>query len=203
MYDFNHEVMRQSIHLAVEMVLWSASSYWFSDFIFKHMQNIKTISIVFPSSDSERYNFDDNVFQPPTRRCRLVEMKQPKEVRGTALMPSSIRGRLSPGNPDVQDWVGFRWQGVAERADIAWSHVQGEEIYHGSAWDRESQAFVGIAQAAFTFWQFKRSDKGEETWEEICRDRLHPQGYEPERIEMTLDPTEWRVNDDEAWPPES
>ncbi|KAF9885247.1 hypothetical protein FE257_000607 [Aspergillus nanangensis] len=203
-YEFNHEIMHQCVHLAIEMAIWSASSYWFNDFVFKHMQNIKTISIVFPSSDSDRYTFDNNVFQPPTRRCRLVEIKQPKKVMGTALMPSSsTRGRLSPGHPSFQDWVEFRWQGAAEQADITWVHIYREGIYHGSAWDRESQSFVGVIRAAFTFRQFKRGNQGEETWDEVCRDRLHPQDYEPERVEMTRDPTEWRVNDDEAWPPGS
>ena len=205
MYEFNHEIMRQSVHLAVEMALWSATSYWFNRFIFKHMPNIKTISVVFPSTDSKRYNFDLDAFQPPTKRCRLLQMEQPEEIMGTALMPSNIRGRLSPGNPSVQDWIDFRWEGAAERADFEWSgvYVHDEESYHGSAWDRKSQSYVGVTRAAFTFGQFKRSDEGEEEWEEVCQDRLHPQGYDPKRVEMTRDPMEWRVNDDEAWPPES
>ncbi|KEY68836.1 hypothetical protein S7711_11503 [Stachybotrys chartarum IBT 7711] len=202
-HAFNHETIRQSIHLAVEMALWGATSYWFNDFIFKHMQNIKTVSIVFPSSDSKRYSFDQNVFQPPARRSRLVALKQPKKVMGTALMPSSTRGLLSPGNPSVQDWIDFRWEGAVEGADIRWAHLRNQVIYQGSAWDRESLTFVGVTRAAFTFEQFKRGDEGEETWDEVCRDRLHPQDYQPERVEMTRDPTEWRVNDDESWPPEN
>jgi hypothetical protein len=82
-------------------------------------------------------------------------------------------------------------------------NVDREKIDHGSARDRKSQSFNGITRAAVSCRQFKRSDKGEETWDEVCRYRLHPQGYEPERLDMPRDPTGWRVNDDDAWPPES
>lgn len=202
MYEFNHQIIRQSVHLAVEMCVWGMSSYWFLDFVFKHMQNIKTISVVFPSSESDRYNFDNDIFQPPTRRCRLVDIRQsPDEVTGAARMPSSTPGRLSPTVASVRDWTDLRWQAVVERADIGWAHAEGEEIYEGNAWDRESQSFVGVTYAPFVFVQFKRSDKGEETWEEVCRDMVRPEGYEPEPVEMSRDPTEWRVNDDEVWPP--
>jgi hypothetical protein len=46
-------------------------------------------------------------------------MKQPGEVMGTALMSTSTQGHLSPGNPSVQDWIDFCWQGAAAWADIA------------------------------------------------------------------------------------
>lgn len=200
LYEFNHEILRQSVHLAVEMVLWSSSGFWFAEFVFKHMQNIKTISVVLPSSDSDRHNFDNDVFQPPTRRCRLVELKQPEEMTGTALMPASTRGRLSPAVASVQAWIDFRWEVIVERAFVDWANAE-EELYHGDAWDRQSESFVGVTHAPFVFGQFKRNDKGEDTWDEVCRDRIHPEGYEPEPVEMLRDPTEWRVNDDEAWPP--
>ncbi|KAL2202627.1 hypothetical protein CC79DRAFT_1372792 [Sarocladium strictum] len=174
--------------------------------------NIKTLSIVFPGSESRLVNFDRDTFQSPGRRCQLKKIEKPETIKGTAMMPPTkttllttacSRGRLFPGLASIKDWIELRWEAAAERADIAWAHAYGEEIYHGSAWDRDSQSFAGITCTAYTFEQFKRGEKGQETWEEVCSERMHHTGYEPARVEMTRDPTEWRVNDEEPWPPGS
>lgn len=97
----------------------------------------------------------------PHQRCH----QYPHEITGAALMLSSTPGRLAPAVAPVRNCVDSRRRGAIERVDTRWALIDGDEVYHGHAWDRQSRSFVGVTYARFVLVQFRCNEKGVETWE--------------------------------------
>ena len=214
-WAFNRDILSQALHLAVDMSLWGSSHLWFPKLVFKYMQNIQTVSIVAPSSDASRYDFQTSSFQVPSRRCRVVKIERPNEVMGTMAKAHNVnQGLLRPPEyswrqceMSLREFVDHHWMSLGQHAEVQWHHVSNDDgvygarnWYRGDAWNQETESFHGVAHDPFVFKQFKRGHDSEEMWEEVCQDRVFPDDYEPRRVEMRHDPTQWRVNDDELYP---
>ncbi|KAI9148271.1 hypothetical protein HJFPF1_12099 [Paramyrothecium foliicola] len=187
-------------HLSVDSVLWCMGQNWFPTLVFRHCQNLKTVSVAFPASDSEKYNNQQASFQVPSRRSRLVKVE-------AAEAPQGNFGLRSYQDISMREFVDRFWtRGIQMRAMYQWATIRAEnghtdDWYKGDAWDPEKRAFKNISRDPYVFVEFKRGKNGEELWEEVCHNRLLPPDYHAGEANRTRNPEEWRVNDEDLYEP--
>lgn len=197
----NHAVFDKTRHLAVEATLWSNSQRWFPTLVFKYLQSIETVSIVFPSSESDKYQLQRCAFQAPSRRCRLAKLDKPEDAFG------EVNIKPLPKKVSFRQFIDGFWEGIKEHALPQWfevaSQLEDEEgdWWHGDAWNPETEEFKDIPHEAYIFEQFKRGEDGAELWEVVCQQRLLPVRWEPGRVHRPHNPEEWRVNDGDEYQP--
>lgn len=184
--------------LAVDWMTWMRAANWLPELIFRGNQNLRKVSVVFPSSRKGIWE----PFQAPSRRSKLCRVEKPKEIigdretrQGEAAESVSMQWFIDYGTITTDNQVVYAWQEDIDR------HDDTTEWFTGTAWDKEEEKLCLEFECA-AFFHYTRSADSRELWEEACENRLAPRTstgayQEPPDIEVGRNPEEWRVNDDD------